>query len=70
MANCNTIHSTHDAEYCKIKPIAHTRTADEYCFQISGICIWNDLPFNITSLKSFNNFKTKRFEHLTNTGLF
>ena len=53
------IYNTRSATSSKIQQLKHNRSADAYCFQVTGIKDWNSLPFQITSQTKFNNFKTK-----------
>ena len=53
------VYSTRSVSSFKVQPIVRSRKADELCFQISAVSDWNSLPYNITMLTNFNEFKIK-----------
>ena len=46
------------------QPRFHLKTYGQRAFKTSAPCLWNDLPYNIKSLKDINDFKKKLKTHL------
>ena len=50
--------STRSCSSCKLKLVKVKKSANALCFSVGAAKHWNKLPFNVSSIMSFNRFQT------------